>query len=289
MPEEIEVLEQPVSVEDEALTPEESLARTNEDEGLTPNSEQLQEELGGKTDDEKSEEPEEKEPPKVSRYQSRIDALVAARGDAERRAFAAEAELQRLKSARTDEPKEEDFEHYRDYVKAAARYEVQQTRISDTTKEVTDSVRQMQSHEENYQRIKMQEGAEAHADFVDKAKALGQIFQPGMEAYDTLFESNNFTEVAYFLASNLNEAVRIAQLPSRQQAKEITKLEIAFEAGSRPAAQDLPERPIKAVSAAPAPARKVLSGKAESQRLNPEKETMLQYAERRTKELRGKR
>jgi hypothetical protein len=288
MPEEIEVLEQPASVEDEALTPEESLARTNEDEGLTPNSEQLQAELEGKP--EEAEKPEEKEAPKVSRFQARIDNLVAARGDAERRAFAAESELQQLKSRSGAEPKEEDFEHYRDYVKAAARFEVNQTRIADATQQVTDSISQLQTHGEEHQRLKMQEGSDVHADFVDKAKVLGQILHPGMEAYDALFDSSEFTEVAYFLANNLTEAIRIAQLSPRAQAKEITKLEVAIESGRQPMStvQDLPSKPVRAVSAAPAPARRVLSGKNDSQRMSPEKESMEIYAARRLKEIRGK-
>lgn len=259
---------------------------TNEEEGFQKNSEQLEAEL--KPEEEKPVEPEVKAKT-PSRLQSRIDQLVAGRSEAERRAQAAEGELNQLKAGYKDEPKEEDFEHYRDYVKAAARFEVQQTRISDATQHVTESVQQIQTHNEEYQKIKMNEGVEAHADFAEKAVVLGQIFKPGMEAYDALFESTEFTDVAYFLSNNLAEAVRIANLPPRAQTREIFKLEAGFESGRQPTAvaQDLPKQ-AKSVSAAPAPARQVLTGKTGVQRLSPDKESMDQYAARRQKELRPK-
>lgn len=265
---------------------------TNEAEGFQENSEQkaaeLQAELDPEVTEEKpAEEPKEKTP---SRAQARFDQLTEQRRDAERRAFAAEQELQFFKSKLPPEPNEDDFKYYKDFVRATSLWAANQAQIDVSLKQVKDSVQQIQSVDTEYQRVKMTDGVETYPDFAEKAKALGQIFEPGMEAYDALFDSQFFPEVAYFLSNNLAEANRIAQLPTRQQTREIIKLESVVMKGETPTplAQDLP-KPVKVVSAAPAPARQVLTGKIGSQRLDPNKETMEQYAARRSPELRIKK
>jgi len=277
----------------EGLEPE----LTNEGTVNPSNSDQLNEELGILPEetpaDPVAETPKIKGP---SRFQDRIDTLTRQRGDAETRAYRSEAELQSLKTEfwkLGPEPKEDDFEKYGDYVKAITRYTAKAEAIELKTGQVQESINDIQRTDKEVQTAKMHDGMERYADFGLKAATLGRILEPGSEAYQALFESPEFVEVAYFLSNNLQEAARIYALPSRLQAKEILKLEAKFEAGGTPTptAQPLPTpTPASKVSQAPAPARQVLTGKAPGQqRVSPEKESMEAYATRRNRELRAKK
>jgi len=279
----------------EGLEPE----LTNEGTVNPGNSDQLNEELGILTaTNEEAPEPI-VEAPKVktpSRFQDRIDVLTKQRGDAETRAYRAEAELQSLKSEfgkLGPEPKEDDFEKYSDYVKSVTKWTAKQEAIELKTGQVQESVNEIQRTDREFQTAKMHDGMERYADFGQKAATLGRILEPGSEAYQALFESPEFVEVAYFLSNNLQEAARIQQLPTRLQAKEILRLEAKFEGGvtPTPTAQPLPTpTPASKVSQAPAPARQVLTGKAPgTQRVSPEKESMEAYAARRNRELRAQK
>lgn len=270
---------------------------TNEDEGFQQNSDQFNEDvLGQKAGDEPAEPV--VETPKVkapSRIQERLDTLTARAKTAEQRALAAEAELEAIKATGFDparEPQEEEFETYKEFVKATAKWEAQKAAFDLKAADVTKHVKEFQGTEKEFQESKMLEGMEAYTDFAQKMVGLGQIFTPKTDAYHELFHSDQFTQVGYYLANNLAEAARIAQLSGRELTKEILRLEQKFEQGGtpEPVAQNLPKPTPKAkVSQAPAPARQVLSAKGGQQRTVPvEKLTMEQYAERRQKQLRGK-
>lgn len=280
----------------EGLEPE----LTNEGTVNPGNSDQLNEELGILT--KSNEIPAEKVEAEVkpvkqpSRFQDRIDTLTKQRGDAETRAWRAESELQSLKTEfgkLGPEPDENNFEKYSDYVKAVTKWQTKAEQIELKTGQVQESVNEIQRTDREFQVAKMQDGMERYADFGQKAATLGRILEPGSEAYQALFESPEFVEVAYFLSNNLQEAARINQLPSRLQAREILKLEAKFETGGTPTptAQPLPTpTPASKVSQAPAPARQVLTGKAPgTQRVSPEKESMEAYAARRNREMRAKK
>lgn len=268
---------------------DESLAQTNEDEVPAENSDQFNEE---NLIEEAPAVVEEKPVVKTSRFQERIDQLTEQKKSAEARAYSAGVQYQTLKHSldQLTEPVPESYDDYKEFVRDMAKFVSAQQRVADKEAELITAATILKNHSSDSEQARMKAGLESYADFGDKAFELGKYLQPGTAAYEALFDSDQFVEVAYYLANNPNEAIRIAGLPARQQTREILKIETKFEGGVTPTptvvSQRLPAAAKGKVSAAPAPARQVLSGKGGGiSEANPAKESMEAYAARRQKEF----
>lgn len=269
---------------------------TNEEVVEDGRSEQLNTELGV---EDTPATPETEKPAAPAKPQSRFDARIAQLKEETRlandRAFRLEQQLKAQEQAFSGvaEPKEEDFEKYSDYVKALHGYLDQQKQVEHTRKELGSTVDSITKGTDEFYRAKISEGFNTLGnDWLQKAVALGQVFDQHTEAYHAMFNSPEFVAISAFLGSNLAEAQRIRALDPQDQAREIIRLETRIQDGRNltPVAQNLP-KPVKpgTVSKAPAPAKQVLTGKTANQRISPERESMDQYASRRSKELRTER
>ena len=174
------------------------------------------------------------------RVQKRIAQKTKAQREAERRAEYWEQEAKRLQAAKRDEqppkpsvpttpqgaPKEADFETYEEYIKAVTRYEAQQVLAQEREARLAEE-RERKFYE------RMQEAEQRIPDFremVYRESALG-----GPPITDAMFletqKSEYAGDVAYYLATHIEEAKRIAQMPANLVAREIGKIEGKIEAG----------------------------------------------------------
>jgi hypothetical protein len=178
--------------------------------------------------------------------QRRIDELTRQKHDALR-----EAEYWRAKAVGTQtpapptrqdrEPQPESFDTQEDYIRAAARWEA--TQIQREAAEAGAAAKAEAERGEVLNKFERQlvKARQVHEDFDD---VISQpVFTPAMQ--QAIFESELGAEVAYYLGTHEDEALRIAQLPPLRAVKEIAKLEIKLEAPAAPVP--------KKVSAAPAP------------------------------------
>jgi len=268
--------------EQEEKTPEEELAEEKEgDEKDEPKGE-VEEIPEEETEEESEEEPLATPAPKRGSFQDRINELTAERKMAERRALQLETQLDatRRELATLKEPTPEDFNDYKDFVRAAAKFEAKKEKLELGTAAVVNELNTSQQAYEKFQVERFKEAAADHKGFADKAKQIGQVITPQTEAYHALFESDRFADI--IMAMDPVDAVRIAALSPRAQVKEILKMETQIEAGVK-------RMPSKKVSSAPAPVQRPMSGKTERQPTNAERMDMDSYAKMRRAQIKKSR
>ncbi len=195
--------------------------------------------------------------------QKRIDKLVKAQKEAERRAAEAERKVAELQGSRPVEgqqkepssgknappaavtakakPEQKDFDTYDGYIEALAdwRYE---------TRKAEDEAKAAQQARQNAERA----AAEVHVQRVNAAKERYPDYDEVMagvqslpitrEIHDGIVKSEKGPDIAYHLAKNPDEVRRIAALTPDRQLVEMGKLEAKFETAATPAN----EKPNKA-------------------------------------------
>ena len=220
--------------------------------------------------------------PKKGSFQDRINELTAERKMAERRALQLETQLEstRQELSKLKEPTPEDFSDYKEFVRAAARFEAKREKLELGTAAVVNELQVSQQAYEKFQVERFKEASADHKGFAEKAKQIGQVLTPQTEAYHALFESEKFADIV--MAMDPIDAIRIAALSPRAQVREILKLETQVEVG-------MTKIPTKKVSAAPAPVKRLVSGKTEHSKVPAEKMSMDAYAKMRKEQDRKNR
>lgn len=219
--------------------------------------------------------------------QERINDLTRARREAERRAEALEAELARLRSGESEpksksepavkegqetpsddkegesgapDPAKYEFgELDAQYIADLAKYHADQ-RFEQRMKELreADEAREAQRrHQEHRQRFETEvvsKGSKKYEDFVEKV-VVGAEKNEWALSEDValmLLDSEVGDEIAYHLASNPEESVRVYQMPPAERARWFGRMEARFSAGGS-AATGSPGKtqPVKAPSAPP--------------------------------------
>ncbi|MDQ2987424.1 MAG: hypothetical protein M3R13_12035 [Armatimonadota bacterium] len=157
-------------------------------------------------------------------------------GEERARREAAERELDRIRGERTQpqpvgDPQPKDFADYESWMRAMVKHEIAQGSKQAQT-ETQEQQRQRQAFDQAaYARSKLN-GSDELEDFDDVVFAPDVPFSQAMAA--AIVESDSPRKVAYHLATNKDEAHRIAQLPPTQQIREIAKLESKLSAPSTP-------------------------------------------------------
>lgn len=127
------------------------------------------------------------------------------------------------------EPQLEQFERVQDYVKAVARWELNQE------KEAQRQYQAQQQEAELSQRVeKIFAEAEKLGNF-DREEFAGIINPISADAADAIIYSDDSAKIVHYLWQNPEEAERIAGLPKARQAAEIGKLEVKL--SGKPAVQ----------------------------------------------------
>lgn len=106
--------------------------------------------------------------------------------------------------AESGEPQTGDFDTYEDYVRALAKFTVREERAAQTRAEQQKTVVDVWTERESAVRAK-------HADYDDVVASVDDIVFPQAMG-EALMDSEKGPEIAYYLASNREEAERIATL-----------------------------------------------------------------------------
>lgn len=182
-----------------------------------------------------------KDEPIPKGVQKRIDRAVRQKYEAEARANELERRLQQLeqshvaKPAGSDAPRYEDFNNDFDaYSRAVARYEAKQEIESTiSAHQKAASERQAQEAQAKSSETWAKRAAAAKAEMPDWSEVVESaqdiVLDPG--AYQAIQESEVGPKIAYYLASNPDEADDIAQLRGAAAIRAIGRLEAKLEDG----------------------------------------------------------
>jgi len=165
------------------------------------------------------------EEPKQTRFQRRIDQMTRKIHDLERKLETTTRPTEpHTASAPEQEPQEGDFTDYGQYLKALARHEVRQQQIEARREAVTQQ--QQQQIAELSRNFEPQIQA-ARAKYEDFDEVIAQpLFSPMTQ--EMLLHSPQGAEIAYFLGTNPQEALKLNALSPVVAAREIIKLEGRF-------------------------------------------------------------
>lgn len=200
-------------------------------------------------------------------FQKRISELTREKHEAIRRAERAEQLAQQALSlakpkpaeaAVDDEPRQEQFTKYEDYVRALARYDAAQAAKS----VLGDHQKQATVADEEKARV------ERAKTFDREARAQGKAIQGFEEALDLvrsddfpmtpaiaeyLLDADHKAAMVKYLADNEDEAFRISRLGPVAAVKELAKVEARFSAKPKPKTSSAPPPPATVSGGAAAP------------------------------------
>jgi hypothetical protein len=208
--------------------------------------------------------------------QKRINKAVAKQREAERRAEQLARENEELKKGSGKQPEQKkeapkaeaqdakkpeaaNFTSYEDYVEALTEWKVEQRERAREAKEAERKrAEASESHKKAWEK-KVDAVREKHEDYDDVMEEAGST--PISRAmHNAIAESDIGPELAYYLATNTEEAARIAKLNPYQAAKEMGRIEDKLTeapADKKPAEDKKPKAEKKEL---PKPARTVGGG-----------------------------
>lgn len=185
----------------------------------------------------------------------------------------------RVKEPAAGKPSVDQYADYESYLEDLADWKAEEKyKAIENEKAQKDAQARQQSESQrlNERKATLMEAGEAeYADFEEVITSNNvKISEP---AYLAIVESEIAHKLAYHLATNPEEAEKLAQLPPYAQAKEIGKLEDRLSAPAK-----------KQISKAPAPISPVTSGKASNDSVLSDDLPIDEWMKRRNKEVRGR-
>jgi len=211
--------------------------------------------------------PEQQEAKKQSKFQRRLDRQKTARVAAETEAKLLREQLAKLeaKPAEAEDPKEpkrEQFEDYETYLRAVTKYDAEQTagKALKTEREAREKAEQTSKATAGQDKL-AKDWSEREQAFQattkDYAEAVTEYVEGGLKelsdvARRAIVESEVGPQVLHHLATNEEDAERIAELSPIAQVKELGRLEAKM---AKPAAKT-----GKLASDAPAPVSQTKTG-----------------------------
>lgn len=186
--------------------------------------------------------------------QKRIDKAVRRQREAERRAEAAEVELERLRTPEAKpvpvegKPKVSDFTDYDEYVEALAEWKTEQKFAAErSTEQQSRAAAARRTAAATFaERVKE---AATKPEYADIGEVLDSDVTVSAAMHDVLLESEKGAELAYYLGKHPEESARISRLSPISAARELGKIEASL---AKP-----PEPAKPRASAAPAPMKPV--------------------------------
>ena len=221
-------------------------------------------------DIEEEDDAEEEQKPKKNGFKKRIDKLTKRNSEYEARIAQLEAEIRGRNSNNGEqevptnsnekieelkEPKIEDFEQYNDYIKALAKYELNEEKKAIRLKEQNEAI---QKEAEKITQNWVEKVKDAKAFYgEDKWNSLSKVDLPlSVEMRAELMQSEIGPHILFYLFHNQEETKKIYNMTPAQQIRELAKLEIKV-------ANKLPEVKQKKeevkTSKAPAPVKPIES------------------------------
>lgn len=182
------------------------------------------------------EEPKKKELPKwVEKKMARVNRELAAK-EAELAAYRTAQITQAAQVAPTEisqgAPVREAFENEADYITAVIDHrDMVKAQSQQKAMEQQAFIAANEKFKQKLDAVK-EKGDEIYEGFTDKVDAMfhGKDFPPNRAMAEAIVESPYGVEISNFLASNLPQALKIAQMNPINAVKELTKLEMRFDA-----------------------------------------------------------
>jgi hypothetical protein len=214
--------------------------------------------------------------PGKSRYQRRLDKAYRRAAEAEARAKFLQQQIEGLKPKETPNgaPRLEDFSDVQEYAKAYAKFEADNAVKGFQAKQTEENFKRLQESLATQWESKASRADKKYDDFED---VVGELI-PDNPVSVAIMQAENGEDIAYYLATHLEEAHRIAGLDPLSQAREIGRLESKLLAD--------PPKP-KTVSKAPAPITPV-SGTANPTSGPTEDDDIGTWIKKRQKEVHGR-
>jgi len=153
----------------------------------------------------------------------------------------------RASSADPDEPQEDNFATYKEYVVAAADYRIAVARKADRAERDRDVQQQQRQELATAHDARIATFAATHPDFEDVIRTQTEVLPTPLLA-DAVLHSDLPGEIAYYLNTHVEEYRALVALAPGPMLKALGKLEQRLEASS-PAASPV----LKRVSGAPSP------------------------------------
>lgn len=175
------------------------------------------------------------EPPKKSKgVQKRLDEITRLRYEAERRAEQerqerlywqkkAMGEDKPVAQPPVNKPSVDQYGSYEEYLEALSDWKVE-SRLSAERQEAERRAREQETYQKQttYQE-RVNKALEKYDDYADVAH--GNHWSPSEAMTEAILESDMGPDIAYYLGSNPDEAVRISRLSPQAQYRELGKLE----------------------------------------------------------------
>lgn len=196
---------------------------------------------------------------KQTRYQRRIDQLTRRNADLQRELDTRSRPTEPAVQTVDHEPQETDFTDYGQFLKALTKYEIRQGQAESAREAVTRHQQEQSAELSRNFEPQLQAARVKYEDF-DEVVAQPIYSQATQEM---LLQSPQGAEIAYFLGTNPQEALKLSQLSPVAVAREIVKMETRF------------TMQPKTVSAAPAPITPI-TGSAPSTK-EPSKMTTVEW------------
>lgn len=196
-------------------------------------------------------------PKKDNSVQKRFDELTRKSREAEREAaFWRERALGSNKpETQLEEPKIEDFEDAKDYIKAAAKYAIQEEKKAEAAERSREAEAKVLEAKSNSWAERQSSVRESISDYDEVVS--GADLPVSNHVRDALLDSEKGPELVYHFAKNPDVLDRLNSLPERQAAMEIGRLEARL---------TTPEAAPKPISNAPPPIKPVGSGRTNASR-----------------------
>jgi hypothetical protein len=235
--------------------------------------------------EEESGDEEEKPAPKKGKggFQRRIDRLTTERNMALQRLQEIERGLAGSQPAATPQPQQpaptaekptvDKFDSYEAYIEAVADWKLEQREKARQAESARTLAEQQRTEKVTAFNERLETARDKYADF-DEALSGSARVQISPAMHEAILESETGPDIAYHLAKNPAEALRIAKLSPIAAAKEIGKLETKLSAAAEEPAK--PATASRKTTVAPEPARPVAGGTTVVER-NPDSMSYQDY------------
>lgn len=174
------------------------------------------------------------EPPKKSKgVQKRLDEITRLRYEAERRAeqerqeriyWQQKAMGEQKPAAPVNKPTVDQFVTYEDYLEALSDWKVEQRLVAERQESERRAKEQETYQKQTTYQERVNKALEKYEDYAEVAH--GNHWSPSEPMTEAILESEMGPDIAYYLGSNPEEAIRISRLSPSAQNRELGKLEL---------------------------------------------------------------
>jgi hypothetical protein len=166
------------------------------------------------------------------------------------------------------------------YAEAVADWKVE-SRLAEADKKRTEAQKVEQQKSEQQKQLEAwdsKQGAAAKAKYKDFSEVIQSAdFPVSPLMHEAIMASDNGGDLAYYFASNEEQALAISRMSPYQQAKEIAKIEAQFAPQGSAEEDEHEDAPVPPVKKAPAPPTPVSKPSSAAHQFDPVKDADMPY------------